>query len=124
MAAPCQTVRMPYKPEQLPFEEFEEVVRALKRKLDDNAPHYPLVAQAFDWHGQEIMHQHFAGPFKRPAAQVTNNLKEWDVPVIIVMKDSSGLDTRTNVPKVTVKNPEPNREIQLCLSDTGVMDDE
>ena len=114
-----------YKPEQLPFEEFEEVVRALKRKLDDNAPNYPLVARATDRDGLELMHQHFTGPFKRPVAQVTNHLKDWGPPVLITMKDSSGIQTQGALNGVTVKNAQPeDPDIQLGLSDLDIFQEE
>ncbi len=115
---------MRYKPEQLPFKEFGEIVRGLKQKLDNSAPYYPLVAKAIDAHGCELMYQSFTGPFKRPEAQVTNHLKEWGPPIIIVMKDSTGTETQTILERVTVKNAAPEPNTQLGLTDLDCFNDE
>ncbi len=101
-----------YKPEQLPFKEFEEVVKTLKKQMDNMGPHYPLFAKAVDHVGLELMQQHFMSPFQRPAAQVTNDSEDWSPPITIAMTDSSGTTIEEQLSDVTAKASRP-KNIQL-----------
>lgn len=102
---------MAYRPDQLPFNEFEETVRGLKRKLDKASPHYPLVAQALDKNGQELMYQVFRGPFDRPAAKLGSVEKEWECPVTVSMQseDKASIVFEDVLEKVTVQGEDPEQ---------------
>jgi len=110
---------MRYKPEQLPFAEFEETVRKLKRKLDKAQPHYPLIAIAVDRKGQELMCQRFDGPFEKPEASVLDVVNDWECPVTVTMQaeDKAGVMFSEELKKVTVQGEDAS---QLTFGDAGL----
>ena len=104
---------MPYKPEQLPFEEFNETARRLKRQIDGMAPAYPIVVVATDANGQLLVEQVFTGPHERPVAHVDSDAGDWNVPVTVVAKDDRGMELVETLEKVTVKRLSGSNFVQL-----------
>src|SRR5271155_2301384 len=102
---------MGYGQEQLPFAEFEETVRGLKRKLDKASPHYPLLALALDKNGKELMFQRFNGPFERPVAKVLDVEGEWECPVSVRMQSEgkASIELQDELEKVTVSGEDPDQ---------------
>jgi hypothetical protein len=104
---------MPYKPDQLPFDEFSGKIREMKKLFDDASPHYPLVGTATDANGQLLLQQIFVGPFSKPAIQVLAE-EDWQVPVAITFSDHSGCESTESFDVVTVR-PE-STDVQLPIS--------
>jgi hypothetical protein len=108
---------MPYKPDQLPFEEFEPTARAFKLQLDDRDVHYPITATAYDRHGVPLLSQTWEGPHKRPKVQVINHLKEWELPVSIKVEDKSGRSKCGCFATITVEG-EPQTDAQILFEES------
>jgi hypothetical protein len=80
---------MTYKPEQLPFAEFDEVAKKLRLMVERLSPHYPIIVEARDANGQKLMHQRFVGPRQKSTHQVMDDVGEWDAPVTVFVRDES-----------------------------------
>ena len=74
---------MAYKPGQLPFLEYREIARNIKRVFDKRAGHYPLEIKVTNSEGQLLMQQSYANVWDRKSSPTVLAEDDWDVPVNI-----------------------------------------
>jgi hypothetical protein len=72
---------MAYKPEQLPFLEYREMARDIKRKFDKRGGHYPLEIKVTDAAGRLLVTHIYANVWDRKSVPVVQTEEDWDVPV-------------------------------------------
>ena len=101
---------MSYAHEQLPFAEFDEAAKDLKREADAKGPHYPLVVMARDANEQVIKSQRYEGPYKKGEVKISDDIEEWDCPVTVTIESECAAQI-TPEPKVfgtvTVRELQP-----------------
>ena len=94
---------MSYKPEQLPFLEYREIARNIKRAFDKHAGHYPLEIKVTNSAGRLLMQQRYANVWDRKSSPVVLAEDDWDTPVNVEIWENGTLFGTTTYEEVKAR---------------------
>jgi hypothetical protein len=77
--------QMPFKPEQLPFVQWKELVQKTKKAHDKAGLGYPLIFTLKDASGETLLEQTFVNVWNRKSAPKVVAPIEWDHPLTLIV---------------------------------------
>jgi hypothetical protein len=106
---------MSYKPEQLPFIEYQDWVHGIKKAHDMQGGGYPLYIEVFDKDGQKIIEQVFTNVYNHKSEPTNVAVDEWLPPLSAQIFESRN-STERSVPiemEIHVPNCAPSDQMSV-----------
>jgi hypothetical protein len=94
---------MAYKPQQLPFLDYRDIARNIKRAFDKRAGHYPLEIKVTDSSGRLLMQQTYANVWDRKSTPMVRVEDDWNAPVNIETWENGELFSTETLEEVKVR---------------------